>query len=157
MVCRITLLFFLFSHVAYAISYELRGIIIRVSDGDTVSLFDNKQHRIRLYGIDAPEDEQAFGDESKQMLIDLIKGKEVTAECFEKDFFKRHICRIFYNSKDINAEMVSLGGAWVYRKYYKRRFGYLEREAQARNNKLGLWQDNDAIPPWQWRKQQKNK
>lgn len=137
-------------------AYELKGIIIRVSDGDTVTLFDTTQHKIRLYGIDAPENGQEFGVESKQMLIDLIKGKEIVAECYQKDYFKRHICRIFFDNKDINAEMLSLGGAWVYRKYYKHKFGYIEREAQAKNNKLGLWQGTDPIPPWQWRRINKN-
>jgi endonuclease YncB( thermonuclease family) len=41
----------------------LRGRVVGVSDGDTVTLLDaeRQQHKIRLSGIDAPENAQPFG------------------------------------------------------------------------------------------------
>jgi endonuclease YncB( thermonuclease family) len=56
--------------------------------------------------------------------------------------------------------MVTLGHAWVMRKYY----GHLPKHRQAQLNKLehwakskrvGLWKAPDPEPPWNWR--QKNK
>ena len=40
----------------------LIGRVIRVADGDTLTVLDaaNNQHKIRLQGIDAPESKQAF-------------------------------------------------------------------------------------------------
>ena len=60
--------------------HTLKGKIIRVSDGDTVILLDSDdtQHKIRLHGIDAPENGQPYGNKAKEYLSDLIAGKTVT-------------------------------------------------------------------------------
>ena len=58
---------------------ELRGKVVGVSDGDTVTVLDAErhQHKVRLAGIDAPEKAQAFGQASKISLSDQIFGREV--------------------------------------------------------------------------------
>src|SRR5437764_13515610 len=65
-----------------AISQVFMGRVVRIADGDTVTVLDgiNAQHRIRLQGIDAPESHQAFGTQSKKNLSDLIFDREVTVE-----------------------------------------------------------------------------
>ena len=47
-----------------------------VIDGDTIVIRETK---IRLFGIDAPELDDPFGQKSKYTLIGLCKGKTVTA------------------------------------------------------------------------------
>lgn len=49
---------------------ELKDRVVKVSDGDTITLLDdrNNQHKIRLNGIDAPEKSQAFGQKSRAHL-----------------------------------------------------------------------------------------
>ncbi|MEN5058458.1 thermonuclease family protein [Sphingobacterium kitahiroshimense] len=46
------------------ISQTIKGKVIRVADGDTITILDsvNNQLRVRLYGIDAPEKGQDFAD-----------------------------------------------------------------------------------------------
>ncbi len=41
---------------------SLTGKVVKVADGDTITVLDNTniQHRIRLQGIDAPERGQAY-------------------------------------------------------------------------------------------------
>ena len=41
----------------------IRGRVVGVADGDTITVLDasKSQHRIRLRGVDAPESRQAFG------------------------------------------------------------------------------------------------
>jgi endonuclease YncB( thermonuclease family) len=55
---------------------ELHGRIVRVADGDTVTIVDaaKRQHRIRIVGIDAPKRRQAFGDRFRQRLRELAHG-----------------------------------------------------------------------------------
>ena len=79
----LTSLFLLFSCTINAAT--LQGKVVSIADGDTITVLDanNKQHKIRLHGIDAPEKAQAFGQKSKQSLHQLINKKEVTVE-FEK-------------------------------------------------------------------------
>ncbi len=68
----------------------LKGRVVRVSDGDTVVLLDadNLQHKIRLNGINAPENGQPYGDKSKGYLSSLIAGKEVAVEVKGKDQYQ---------------------------------------------------------------------
>jgi micrococcal nuclease len=48
-------------------SLELVGNVVKVTDGDTVTILsaDKTQHKIRLNDIDAPEKKQAFGNQQK--------------------------------------------------------------------------------------------
>ena len=57
----------------------LRARVVGISDGDSmVVLVDgNKQERVRLATIDAPENHQNFGKPSKQSLSGLIYKKDV--------------------------------------------------------------------------------
>lgn len=53
------------------------GEVGGVKDGDTiVVLHDGRGETIRLYGIDAPEKGQDFGNRAKQTLSDLVFGKD---------------------------------------------------------------------------------
>ena len=60
----------------------IQGNVVSIADGDTITVLDtnNKQHKIRLQGIDAPEKSQAFGQKSKQSLHQLVNKKQVTVE-----------------------------------------------------------------------------
>lgn len=124
--------------------------VIKISDGDTITILQDKQQtKVRLYGIDAPEKKQDYGQKSKQFLASLIAGQVVEVEPKGKDRYKRTLGIIHYKGQDINAQMVKNGYAWAYVKYSKI---YVDQEKTARKNKLGLWQSSDPTPPWEWRK-----
>ena len=61
---------------------NLTGTVVAVSDGDTITVLDsnNRKHRIRLVGIDAPEKSQSYGQRAKQSLSDLIYDEKVTIQ-----------------------------------------------------------------------------
>ncbi len=63
----------------------IEGKVIKVADGDTITVLDSnkEQHRIRLAGIDAPEKGQPFDNASRKMLRELVAGKDARVE-FEK-------------------------------------------------------------------------
>ena len=124
--------------------------VIKISDGDTITALSGKeQTKVRLYGIDAPEKKQDYGQRSKQFLASLIAGQVVEVEPKGKDRYKRTLGIIYYKGQDINAQMVLNGYAWAYVKYSKI---YVDQEKTARKNKLGLWQSSNPTPPWEWRK-----
>src|SRR5690554_2688684 len=51
----------------------LRGKVIALADGDTITVLDGKtQHKIRLTGIDAPERRQPFSRRSAEHLASFI-------------------------------------------------------------------------------------
>lgn len=70
---------------------EIRGKVVRVADGDTITVLDAAmvQHKIRLQGIDAPEKKQAFGTRSKERITDKIAGRDVVVKWKEKDRYGR--------------------------------------------------------------------
>ncbi|MFA7448191.1 MAG: thermonuclease family protein [Weeksellaceae bacterium] len=130
--------------------------VIRIIDGDTLEvLYNEKPIKIRLAHIDCPENNkgQAFGKAAKKALSDLCFGQEIQLEWGEKiDKYGRYIAVLYTKEgENINKEMVRKGMAWHYKKY-SADSSYSELEKEARDNKIGLWQDSDPIPPWNWRK-----
>ncbi|WP_228256191.1 thermonuclease family protein [Aliarcobacter butzleri] len=134
-------------------SFELIGKVVKVSDGDTITVLtsDKTQYKIRLNDIDAPEKKQAFGNKSKDNLAKYIAGKTVKVEYKTKDKYKRILGTIYYNNIDINLQQVKDGYAWVYKKYSKNQ-DYYNAEKVSRENKKGLWIDRNPIAPWEFRK-----
>jgi len=59
--------------------HELTGKVVSVADDDTITVLDsdNVQHKIRLFGIDAPERGQAFGTKSREALAAAVHEKNV--------------------------------------------------------------------------------
>ena len=140
----------------------LQGKVVGVADGDTITVLDahNKQHKIRLQGIDAPEKAQAFGQKSKQSLNQLVHSKPVTIDFQKKDKYDRTVGKVLLNGSDICLEQIKLGMAWHYKQYASEqpkedREIYAQAEMDARNQAIGLWKDKTVTPPWEYRKQRK--
>ena len=74
----------------------LSGRVVAISDGDTITVLDtsDKQHKIRLSGIDAPEKGQPFGDRSKQHLSDLLYDKAVAVAWKKYDRYGRIVGKV---------------------------------------------------------------
>lgn len=129
------------------------GKVVRVIDGDTISLRTDQGSivRIRLSDIDAPERGQSYGREAKRVLQQLVAGRSVVARVNDTDRYGRSVARIDRGGVDVNAEMVRRGAAWAYTRYQTDgRFPMWER--QARVLRVGMWtRGGDAVPPWQWR------
>lgn len=131
----------------------LTGRVVAVLDGDTIKLLDasNREYRIRLAEIDAPEKAQPYGQVSKQSLSDLAYDREAKADCKTSDRYGRNVCTVFVSDDNVNARQVERGMAWVYRQYAPKTSPLLLLEAKARLSGAGLWQDRQPVPPWEWR------
>lgn len=139
-------------------SKELMGRVIKVIDGDTITILDanKEQFKIRLSGIDAPERKQAFGNVSKQSLSELVAGKVVTVDYNKRGRYGRIIGKVMLDNNDINLVQVKRGLAWHYKKYenvqdVEDRSLYAQAEYLAQQNNIGLWKDKNPIPPWDFR------
>ncbi len=147
--------------VGVAHAEVLFGRVVGVSDGDTVTVLDarNRQHTIRLGGIDAPESRQAFGQRAKRTLSDLVFAREVRIEYVKRDNYGRIVGTILVEGRDANLWMIEQGMAWWYRAYARDqraadRYLYATAEAAAKSRRIGLWRDANPIPPWEFRKRQ---
>jgi len=137
----------------------LSGKVVSVADGDTITILtpDKEQVKIRLVEIDAPEKDQPYGQNSKKSLSDMVFGKAVTVEWDKTDKYKRTLGRVFVGDTDVNLQQVKNGAAWAYTQYLTDE-RIKDAEVEARAAKVGLWalQDDQIMPPWQWRHGGKN-
>lgn len=151
---------------------ELYGRVVRIVDGDTVSVLENDsvQHKVRVAGIDAPERAQSFGRRSRQNLAALVFGKDVRVEWTKRDRYERIIGKLWVSPPDsgcdgagcprtLDAGLAQIrdGLAWWYRHYAAEqspsdRDEYERAEETAKKARLGLWADADAVPPWEFRR-----
>ena len=96
---------------------------------------------------------QAFGIAAKQKLGQLIFNTTVYISKTGIDRYKR-ILAIVYDEQHActNEEMLKYGFAWHFIRYDDNaRWQQLEDKAREQN--IGLWADNNPIPPWEWRKE----
>lgn len=122
-------------------NYPQNGRVVKatatyVRDGDTV---DFKDLACRITGINAPEtDKTKYGKqpaqphalESMAALKKMIDNKEVkitvTEEATAKNY-NRATCKIEVEGKDVSTEMLRVGAAMIYERYYR---GPADRAAQ---------------------------
>jgi endonuclease YncB( thermonuclease family) len=125
-----------------------------VIDGDTIEVHGQ---RIRLFGIDAPEAGQRCdlsgepyrcGQTAAFVLADRIGRQTVTCAAKDRDRYDRIVAVCSVGDEDINAFMVLHGWALAYREFSD---SYIDEEAQAKADRLGMWR-GDFVPPWDWRR-----
>lgn len=133
---------------------RLSGSVVSVHDGDTVTILQGKtQYKIRLDGIDCPELGQAFGNNARQFTSDMVFGKKVSVYYSSKDRYGRYLGTVLdQEGKNLNRELLKAGMAWHY-KHYNDDVLLAGLEIKARRDKIGLWADPAAIPPWEFREQ----
>lgn len=134
---------------------EIAGRVVSIADGDSFTLLtaDNRQVKIRLAEIDAPERGQPYGGRSREQLARLIFEQDVTVAIQTVDRYGRTVGRPYKDDLDVCAEMVRTGAAWVYRKYLRDE-RLLEIESDARKVGRGVWglSESENLPPWEWRR-----
>jgi len=132
------------------------GRVVGVVDGDTIDILttDKQNLRIRLWGIDAPEKSQPFGQAAKHQLSRLAYNCTATVEVVDTDRYGRTVGLVHACGSDLNEAMIRTGHAWVYRKYVepKRASRWIELEQHAKESQKGLWGDSEPpVAPWAWR------
>lgn len=145
---------------------EKEGTCLKVLDGDTVIFREAgavDSIKIRLWGIDAPEKGQAFGEEATRKLARLIEHKSVRLrfrkEAHEsaegRDGYSRDLATIYRKGRNINLELVRGGFAWHYVYYAADETELAEAEQEARTARRGLWAGDEPTEPRQFRRAQK--
>lgn len=137
---RLLYVFCLFVFPLVSFSQTITGKVIRVADGDTVTLLDstNTQIRVRLYGIDCPENGQDFGNVAKRFTSDLCFSKIVTVDVKDIDRYGRTVGVIWVaDTISVNLELLKARLAWHY-KYFDKSEEFAQAEHIAKINKIGL-------------------
>lgn len=133
----------------------LRGEVVGVSDGDTITLLigGNRSVRIRLAEIDAPElHGQPFGRAAKTALSALVYRRQALVDVRTVDRYGRAVAVVHVSGANVNAAMVEKGLAWAYLRYQTDPL-YARLQAVAQQRKVGLWRVSSPapVPPWSFR------
>lgn len=138
-----------------------KHVFTYVLDGDTAST-DNGL-RCRIDTIDAPEVAkpqynkrgQAYGEESKRTLEELILNKEANVRIVRpSDKYGRAICQIEVEGKGVDHAMVQAGAAMIYTVFAKDTLRYpelLKAQEDSKKNKRGIWKNGSAEDPAKYR------
>jgi endonuclease YncB( thermonuclease family) len=128
-------------------------------DSDTASelnapSYPNSNSKIvRLYGIDCPEHNQAYGYSAKSITSNLVLGRNVKIEAINVDRYDRIVAIAIVSGLCINEQLVRDGYAWVYEDFCEKPqcTYWLDLEMAARSSQIGLWAGLNPVPPWEWR------
>lgn len=139
-----------------------RAHVIGVMDGDTIKVLDaaKVEHRIRFWGIDAPEKRQPFGTLAKKEMSDLVFDRDVMIEVKDVDRYGREVAVVTMpprstTSLSVNELMVRAGLAWWYEHYAPNAKELESAQKSARTARVGLWSEPGVVAPWEWRKNKK--
>lgn len=136
----------------------LHGRVIRVADGDTITVLDslNQQHRVRLHGIDSPEKGQDFYQVARQFSNSFCFQQWVRVEVLDYDRYQRAIGKIYVGEQELNLALLKSGLAWHYLQFDCSE-SYAAAEAEAQLYQRGLWANPTRIAPWEFRKLKRRK
>ena len=152
---RIPVIFFLLILTVIGSAQSYNGIIIRVIDGDTyVFQTEEGSFIVRMYGIDAPERNQPFSEESTKFLSTYLY-KEAITKVNGTDRYGRRIGTLYFADQDINMLSIKNGFSWHY-KHYSKDKEYADAEEYASRKKIGLWELDNPVPPCEWRQNKSN-
>ena len=139
----------------------LNGRISAISDGDALILVDatNRQHPIRLLGIDAPDLGQDFSQPAKTALSALAFNQTANADCRLRDRRMREVCIVQVGALDLGLALIAAGAAWNAPQHSAQltpleRGDYEHAEFNAKIRRFGLWNSKNPMPPWDWRRRQ---
>ncbi len=142
-----------------ALAQNALPTVASVGDGDTLRIRNQgKTITVRLGCIDAPEIAQKpWGEQSRNRLRQLLPpGQAVQVRELSLDRYGRTVAEVFLGNQPVNLQMVKEGQAVVYRQYLSgcaaNKDQYLQAEAQAKQKKLGFWNQSNPVMPWDFRR-----
>ena len=125
--------------------------VVQVLDGDTLVISRGPLREVvRLAGIDAPAYAQPYGWQAAEELDAAARGAVAIQDVEERDAWGRLVCDLSrWDGCSVSALMLGAGLAWC-EPSLAADHPFREVEAEARRQRLGLWSQPGAVPPWEW-------
>lgn len=130
--------------------------VVWIHDGDSLIVRAGwREFKIRLFGVDAPERTQAFGDYARAFLETYVLGEWAEIRVKDRDHYGRTIARVIVKGLDVSEELLAEGLAWHLPAYTKAlpeiQANYRKATQEARAHEDGLWSDPNPVHPGRWR------
>lgn len=128
-----------------------------VQDGDSLLFIprgENTEVKVRLFGVDAPERDQDWADESRENLRKLIDEQEIRLQVVDVDQYGRSVAKVYVGNTYVNLEQLKAGMAWLYEYYCdpKQDADLISAARTAESGRVGLWSDSSALNPREHRR-----
>lgn len=131
------------------------GKVIGVSDGDMITVMhDGREERLRLFGVDTPDEPQEFGKEAREFTSERVLGKIVEVMPVTQDRHGNTVAIVTVGGAALNRELARSGLAWVYSGSCTRPecTEWKGMETDARMKRIGLWSAANPTAPWDFRR-----
>lgn len=150
----LALMFVWFCSASVVTAEEIVGKVVSVIDGNTFELqVEGDLYEIILYGIDCPDLGQPYAEEAKVLLEKIILKKTLTVTIEGKNRYGVRMGTLLVKNKiDPRNDLLENGLAWTAE---RNALEDLEKLRQnARDRKVGIWTQEDPVPPWIYRRTQ---
>lgn len=123
----------------------IRGTVDGVIDGDTIqAMVDGQRLEIRLIGVNAPEGDECYGNESRTALASLVTGQTVVlaSDGPDTDSAGRALRYVLIEGDPailVNAELVSSGAVVPIHSGHLMESEFLSRGDRAYSSGNGMW------------------
>lgn len=135
--------------------FPTTAIVNKITDGDTIVLKNGAA--VRLIGVDAPDQGQAYFYIAKELTNNLLLGKTVELEYephYQNDPYGRLLAYVWVGQGNgrrlVNKALLASGLAKVALYGQQRKLKYqdqfIEAESQAKSQKLNLWSPSPQTP-----------
>lgn len=126
--------------------------VVNVPDGDSLTVeIEGSERKVRLIGVNAPEYDECYGEQSAAGLRDLVNGKQVTitTDVEATDQYGRLLGYVFVGETFVNEEIVWRG--WSLARGYEpntSRQESIDRAGRvAREQQRGMWAPDACLSP----------
>lgn len=152
------------SEVKDATPAEYFGKVNTCTDGDTCTIkldSDLSNLKVRLIGIDAPEtshgpteDGQPYGQEARDHINSLVKGKSVRIVAIDKDMYGRTLGEMYVGNVLVNVGMLKAGLAltYIWDKDDINATSYTSAQTKAKKDEKGIWSLDSFEKPEDYRR-----
>lgn len=130
--------------------YE-KFVFKRVVDGDTfwvTNLRDGSEWKVRLWGVNAPDQGECYFDKATMELEKMLVGKKINFEKMGRDNYGRILAKVYVDGVGVEEMLVAAGAAIAYDakdihdelRPSKEYVDELKKiEEKARKEKRGIW------------------
>ena len=125
--------------------------LLYVFDGDSIEVnADGRTEEVRLIGINAPEGDECFGDESRDALIELLGEGDlvlVAGADTDTDRYGRLLRYVYVEGDNINGRSLADGNAVALQSEHDYNDAFIEIGDIAASAAYGMWAPDACGPP----------
>ena len=102
-----------------------------------------------------------YGQAARGLLRSLLPvGTQITLREINRDRYGRTVAEVFKGQDSVNLAMVANGQAVIYPQYFKgcqsSQTAYQQAQSQAKQQRLGFWNQDNPQMPWEFRRNRRS-